>query len=566
MARPILAGVSMGQFVVAKSSKVRFAAFAVVLLIASGLIISLFDEARAASIEFEDIPSMTTSSGTQTLIARVVVPDGEFLPIDTATAVIENRASGETSKTIASNPTVAARATCESPITGCNTAGLTGTAGTTGITRIALDDFYRESTGYRMSDGYFGTCPGGDCDLAFEGGYGYTNGGGYGYGGSIIDESPNTLTGVSEGYGYTQGGDKLLIRFEIDINPSQLGSGDYWLNFLIDTGSTTLGGILSSPATPFSVNTATVGGSSTGGDDDSSPTTPTTPTSFDAVSVTPPEGALAAFEAIISGDAGDTITIEFPDNDLLDEIELVLDSDMDDAVVDIVHYPPTNPPPGTGEAPPGVDVAGFVQVTIDAGGTTHTITITVTIPADDAGDQDRAILFKWVNDGWQPQEMVSLTENGDGSFSGSGSSTCCSDYMVGYDEQVPELAIAVAEGILEGSQTVTATAEDNVRVSLVEFFVDGSKVYETTTAPYQMTFDVDDYGDGEFVIAVKATDFAGNEAEDSETRTFQADDGTGPDDDAPPRIGANIWWILLAVLVIVVVVGVILAVQKKKGA
>ena len=73
-----------------------------------------------------------------------------------------------------------------------------------------------------------------------------------------------------------------------------------------------------------------------------------------------------------------------------------------------------------------------------------------------------------------------------------------------------------------GDVAVTATASDDVAVSQVEFFVDGTSIGIDNTAPYQVSWDSTSVGDGPgYVISATATDTSANTASASVTVTVE---------------------------------------------
>jgi hypothetical protein len=82
------------------------------------------------------------------------------------------------------------------------------------------------------------------------------------------------------------------------------------------------------------------------------------------------------------------------------------------------------------------------------------------------------------------------------------------------DTQPPSVALVspVAGTRVMGLTTLEATATDAVGVTLVEFFVDSTKVGERTSAPWSIQADFSAVSDGSHLLTARALDAAGNAA------------------------------------------------------
>ncbi|HEY5152229.1 MAG TPA: Ig-like domain-containing protein, partial [Mycobacterium sp.] len=99
------------------------------------------------------------------------------------------------------------------------------------------------------------------------------------------------------------------------------------------------------------------------------------------------------------------------------------------------------------------------------------------------------------------------------------------------DATPPTASISVpADGVtVSGPTAVTATASDNVAVTKLEFYVDGTLAATDTTAPYAFTWDTTAVTDGAHQLTVKAYDAAGNEATSTAVTVTVANmDGSPP--------------------------------------
>lgn len=568
----------MSQGVLGKPSKFRFAAFAGVLLLASGLVLTMFDEARAIEMEFTTAPSSVVGSGT--FVVDLTIPQTQRIPIESVIGIIEKQHPDRSDK---AESTLVTRAECAMVGTAgnlCSSTTLTKSGPqANAISSITFVNYFAASTGYAIEAAYgYGT----GTLTGTKTGYGYDTvsdlfvGKGYGYGYGYKTGNTATVTdGSGQGYGY--GSDSLILRFQVVVSATHLDKGTHYLTVLAETGSSILGQF-SSPFTQFTA--APGGGAGTGGgggggggDGGGGGAGAGSPITLTAGQVSAPAGATAAFRVTgVTQTAGQTITIQTA-SDFLGDIVFTPSTALSDATIDVVHYPPDNPPPGVGNIPQGLSIAGFVQITISSGGESHQVTIAVTIPPGQAEGKDssKAVLIKW-DEGenkWVPKGRITLTQNADGSMSGSGSSDCCSDYAVAFDEEDPTVTLSVPSGTLSESETITAEASDNLEVSKVEFYVDDTLVATDTEAPYSYALNTASYENGDHTIRAVAYDSVDNTAESSTTSSFENDEDTTPpgpggDDGGDGGIGFGTILIILIVLAIIGAAGYYFYQQSQK--
>lgn len=538
----------MVPHMLAKTSYVRLGAFAAVLLLSSALLVTLFDEASAATVEVNEIGR--ASGGAHNIDVDIVVPDGQRVPIEKLTAAIETRANGEATKTSSSDVSLASLASCASVIAGCTSAQIQEIDGTPGVL-TAVEFTGAQVDGQTISNGYFDE---GTLNWDHESGYGYDTVAGYGYDTGGPSPGPGTT-----GYGYGYNGGELTLSFRFTISPSTLGNGDYWFTSLAETGSTVTGP-LSSPATPFTVGSLPGGGGSGSGSG----------TTITAGSTTAPAGATGAWSAEGQTHSADTtITIDTGSDDI-PEIEFTLDQDIDNADIEIVLWPADNPPEGTGDLPGNVQGVYFVQITIsNDDGTTHTVVINVEVDVDDVGDADpdKAVGLKWnPGNSWTPISKVDLTEGDDG-FTGSFEASCCSSFALAFDEESPTISLgADSDPVTQGGMvTFTADAADNLGVDRVEFSLDGELVHTAGDAPYTWEWDTSGVSLGEHLVEAVAYDTVGNDAQTSETsQVDEREGGTDDDDDDDDDDGDDVGIPAPAAVIVLVAVGAILVALRRR--
>ncbi len=81
---------------------------------------------------------------------------------------------------------------------------------------------------------------------------------------------------------------------------------------------------------------------------------------------------------------------------------------------------------------------------------------------------------------------------------------------------------------LSGSVDLLANASDNVSVSKVEFYANGTLLGQDLSAPYAITWDTSSVANGGYSLLVKAYDVAGNVANDDDTAIHVANGASSP--------------------------------------
>ncbi|HAT31891.1 MAG TPA: carbohydrate-binding protein CenC [Janthinobacterium sp.] len=97
-------------------------------------------------------------------------------------------------------------------------------------------------------------------------------------------------------------------------------------------------------------------------------------------------------------------------------------------------------------------------------------------------------------------------------------------------------SVSVAESGAAGNITLSATASDNVGVTMVEFYVDGALKSGTNAAPYVATLNSATLSNGNHSLTARAYDAAGNVGL-SGALTFSVNNGGG--DTIPPTVSAS---------------------------
>jgi hypothetical protein len=523
------------QTLVTKLSMIRLGAFASVLLLSTGLLVTLFDEAQAAEIQVEDIGTMRGVVGH--IHVDIVIPAGYRVPIEAITGVIETRDGDQQTKTSNSNPELVAIGTCNNVITGCPSL-----ADIVHDPLSLVDPFTAiRFEGANVDDDFFGY---GGSLFEHIGGYGYHSVAGYGYGGILGPSSDNPDQWDGYGYGLTDPDQELIMSFRFTVNTVVLGNGDYWFTALAETPSG-LHGTLSSPATPFTVNRVGGGippqqdpGSGGGGE--------AGPISVDAGRITAPDQAREAWEATISGNRGDQHIINI-DSDIVPRIQLDLQTPVRDARVEITVWPREVTPPGLPDPGfRGAQTAYFIQVSINGAAVEQFMIMDVQLSADDLqGDPGQAFMARHENPWVQPTKLDLTyneeTEKYEGTFEG----LCCTSYMVGFLTEGPLVDLVHDDGAVEGMGiTFSAILEDPDLIDRVEFYLDDVLVHTAHNAPFIWNSDLPA---GEYNVRAIAYDIVGNSSEAETQATVQE----------APRTVVDVFREWVPVVVIVAVLAII---------
>jgi len=96
------------------------------------------------------------------------------------------------------------------------------------------------------------------------------------------------------------------------------------------------------------------------------------------------------------------------------------------------------------------------------------------------------------------------------------------NFLPDLDVEPPSVALTSPENnqTFSGDISITATAQDNVAVEKVEFFLDGSLYATDATAPFATTWDVSAVPDGSYTIDAVAFDAAGNSSLPDSVQVF----------------------------------------------
>jgi PGF-pre-PGF domain-containing protein len=509
----------------------RVVAFAGVLILVGGLVLGLFNEARAVDMAFQDPADSVEDDQEVSFTTHITVPDNERVPIDKINAVVEQQESERSDKVGAD---VVSRAGCT----------MTGQAGHTcesstfdpsegdGITQIEIANFYTGQVGYAYrvdASNYFGY----DSSAYFTTtSYGYDDQtrvsgvGGYGYGHDLGSTSTyNADQGDFDGYGYGYSGDgNLIIEVNVTVSGGNLGdlggSDTFYLTVLANTGSSTLGD-LSTPWTEFQVSDSgdnTPGGSGAPGGGTSGPTTVDLGASFDA-------------------DADETIEVtDLPAG--YDNLRLTLAQACDDCSINMETHG-TSPPSGTSALANGWRAVEYVSLWVEGSdgneleGYIDSGSIEFEVDADELDDEDpqQLVLTHHIDGTWQPEEIRHTNDADDDPLDYNGTISGFSVFAQAVDSQEPSITNPAPTGdIRQTSPSIAADWDDNraVDTESLELTIDGSTADDTsgtlTTTEDGFTYTPGTALDeGEHEVEATVSDESGLST--TETWTFTIEEG-----------------------------------------
>lgn len=408
-----------------------------------------------------------------------------------------------------------------------------------------------------------------DTYLGRHTGYGYDSGTGHGatgYGSGSTGAGSTTETGVYDdvfsggygtpvgaGYGYDSVAGEGVLTYTVTVPASCLSLGSYRATGAVVTDYWSFESLFQG----FTVNTgSSSGGGSGGGNGDDGP--------IQASSITPPEGALAAYRATIPAGrtAGSQVVIQTTDSNF-PEITLTLSEDITTATqVTVVVWPAATPPPNTDDPPSGTEVFRYLEITMAGGDKAESVSIKVVIPVADTPDALRAAILHFINSLWNPENRITLSLAGD-NYEGTVETPCCSSFAIIFDTTPPQLSLTVPAGTLKDTVALRATATDNLQMTRVEFFVDDVLKNTDTTAPFEFNFDTSTVSDGQRAFKAVAYDFVDGSSEASENREVR-NQQDGPGDTDGPGDGSNTFiWVLLALIVIALIIAVVVMAGRK---
>ncbi len=161
---------------------------------------------------------------------------------------------------------------------------------------------------------------------------------------------------------------------------------------------------------------------------------------------------------------------------------------------------------------------------------------------------ERVVTNANVTEGWQRFENIDLSSYANQTvtlrFEASANSNVCieafakariddvriANASASADSTPPSVNITapVAGAALSGSVDILASASDNIGVSKVEFYANGSLLGQDLSAPYVFTWSTSDIANGNYSLMAKAFDAAGNVASDDDTAVSVANGGNAP--------------------------------------
>ncbi|MCM2310347.1 MAG: CHRD domain-containing protein [Steroidobacteraceae bacterium] len=104
------------------------------------------------------------------------------------------------------------------------------------------------------------------------------------------------------------------------------------------------------------------------------------------------------------------------------------------------------------------------------------------------------------------------------------------------DTTPPTVALGALPGTVSGTVTVTATAQDDVGVTLVRFLRNGNVLGSDDTAPYSYSWDTTAAANGPVTITADARDAAGNVGQSAATLVTVDNPQVPPPDTTPPTV------------------------------
>ena len=161
---------------------------------------------------------------------------------------------------------------------------------------------------------------------------------------------------------------------------------------------------------------------------------------------------------------------------------------------------------------------------------------------------ERVVTNANVTEGWQRFENIDLSSYANQTvtlrFEASANSNVCieafakariddvriANASASADSTPPSVNITapVAGAALSGSVDILVSASDNIGVSKVEFYANGSLLGQDLSAPYVFTWSTSDIANGNYSLMAKAFDAAGNVASDDDTAVSVANGGNAP--------------------------------------
>lgn len=194
-----------------------------------------------------------------------------------------------------------------------------------------------------------------------------------------------------------------------------------------------------------------------------------------------------------------------------------------DTTVHITTGPMDTTPPTVNITSPasGATVSGTIQIQVTATDNGSVAKVEYLVDGTKVGESLTApYTFAWNTSGVSAGSHALGARATDAAGNQATDSDTSVTVMAGPTDTTPPTVdiTAPANGTnVSGMVQIQASASDNVSVAKVEFMVDGSKIGESTSAPYSVMWDASGATAGAHALSARAIDLAGNQATDADT-------------------------------------------------
>jgi hypothetical protein len=206
-----------------------------------------------------------------------------------------------------------------------------------------------------------------------------------------------------------------------------------------------------------------------------------------------------------------------PDNSYQFAVTAYNTAGQESSFSNVVHVSEMSPP-AVAIVSPGnsVSVSGTVSISVNASDNVGVVKVEYYVNGElKYADTSYPYLFSWDTSTLAPGAYTLMAKAYDAA--GNVSQSATSTVTVVNDVTPPNVALTAPanNAAVSGTVTISSTSSDNVGVSRVEYYSNGSLLFAGNVSPFSFSWDTREVANGSYTITAKAYDNAGNSKQSS---------------------------------------------------